>query len=177
MSEPFLGEIRMFAFDYAPRSWAHCDGALLPISQYQSLYALLSTRYGGDGRTSFALPDLRGRVPVHVGQGPGLTDRTLGQRAGEESTTLTAGQMPSHSHPATVHATDTFGDRKSPAGGYLAKADDGENNYSGGEPNVLLHASNTTIANCGGGQAHNNMPPLLVLNFCIAMAGIFPPRS
>lgn len=177
MSEPFIGEIRMFGFDYAPRGWAHCDGALLPINEHNSLYALLGQTYGGDGRTTFALPDLRGRVPLHFGQGVDLTDRLRGQSAGDETTTLTTNQMPPHSHTATVNATDALGDRKSPQENSLARADDGENNYSSDEPNVTLRDSSTMIASSGGGQAHSNMQPFLAVNFSIALVGLFPPRE
>lgn len=167
MSEPFLGEVRIFGFSFAPRGWAQCDGQILPISQNQALFALLGTTYGGDGRTSFALPDLRGRVPVHRGDVV-----TLGQRAGAEAHTLTASEIPAHRHGAGGsgdQATST-----DPAGAVSAsQRRRGPRIYAaGGTPVALL---GDRVA--GGGQAHENMQPFLALNFCIALQGLFPPRN
>lgn len=167
MSEPFLAEIRIFGFNFAPRGWAFCDGQILPINQNQSLYALLGTTYGGDGRTTFALPDLRGRTPVHVGDG-----HVQGQRAGQEQVILTAGQMPAHSH--TAQATSDTASTPIPSSNALA----------GSAPNELYHAASSlaglnagTIANAGGSQGHDNMQPYITLNFCIALQGLFPSRN
>jgi microcystin-dependent protein len=167
MSEPFLAEIRIVGFNFPPRGWAFCDGQILPINQNQSLYSLLGTTYGGDGRTSFALPDLRGRTPIHVGSG-----HTLGQKAGGETHILSESEIPMHTH--TAQATSDLGNIPIPTNNVLANS----------APSELYHgASNLTdmragtIANAGGGQGHNNMQPFLALNFCIALQGLFPPRN
>ena len=165
MSEPFLAEVRIVGFNFAPRGWAFCDGQILPINQNQSLYSLLGTTYGGDGRTSFALPDLRGRTPIHVGNG-----HLLGQKGGEESHTLGAAEMPQHGHSAQASAVDA--DTVDPTGHILSKA---LNVYGNASNLVQLRAG--TVANAGGGQAHNNMQPFIAVNFCIALQGLFPSRN
>ncbi len=170
MSEPFLAEVRIVAFNFAPRGWAFCDGQILPISQNQSLYSLLGTTYGGDGRTSFALPDLRGRVPIHVGSSNGSV-HTEGQKGGEETHTLNQAEMPQHTH--TARASSTPGDAPLAAGHVLA--DNPVQLYA--NPGNLVELRSGTTANAGGGQAHNNMQPTLVLNFCIALQGLFPSRN
>lgn len=170
MSEPFLAEVRIVAFNFAPRGWAFCDGQILPINQNQSLYSLLGTTYGGDGRASFALPDLRGRTPIHVGSSNG-TIHLLGQKAGEETHTLSAGQMPLHSH--TPRASSAEGD--SPLAIDNVLADSPVQLYA--NPSNLVELRSGTTANAGGGQAHENMQPFLVLNFCIALQGLFPSRN
>lgn len=167
MSEPFLAEIRMVGFNFPPRGWAFCDGQILPINQNQSLYSLLGTTYGGDGRTTFALPDLRGRVPMH--EGP---NHRQGQKSGEEAHTLSQAELPQHKHVA--QATQAAADRPIPTGGYLADTAPSEL-YSG--PENLAPMKVGTIANAGGGQAHNNMQPYLAINFCIALQGLFPSRN
>lgn len=174
VAEPFLGEIRMFAGNFAPRGWALCDGQLLPISQYSSLFSILGTTYGGDGRTTFALPDLRGRVPVHAGDstGPGLTRRYWGNKGGTETETLTVNQIPSHSH--TLFASSEGADQVSPEDGTLA-AKVRTKNYNAEEPDVNMRAE--SIENTGGGQAHNNMPPFACVNFIISLQGTFPSRN
>lgn len=170
MSEPFLGEVRIVGFNFAPRGWAFCDGQILPISQNQSLYSLLGTTYGGDGRTSFALPDLRGRTPIHVGSSNGSI-HLLGQRGGEETHTLNAAEMPQHTH--TLRGSSTDGDAPVPSGFVFART----------PPQIYRAPANLTplhsgsVTNVGGGQAHNNMQPTLVLNFCIALQGLFPSRN
>lgn len=171
MSEPFLGEIRTFGFTFAPRGWASCDGQLLPIAQHQALFALLGTTYGGDGRTTFALPDLRGRVAVHVGRGPGLSSYRQGERGGEEAVALTPEQLPSHTHD--VRARDRRGRSRIPTGRFLARVTRGR--LYAPDHDVLLHPD--TVTETGGGQPHPNLPPHLVLNVCIALQGIFPSRS
>lgn len=171
MSEPFLAEVRIVGFNFAPRGWAFCDGQILPINQNQSLYSLLGTTYGGDGRTSFALPDLRGRVPIHVGRSNGGDVHTLGQKSGEETHTLAANEMPQHRH--LINVNNNLGTSDEPAGGYPARAAD--NSY--GALAALNAMGSGTIANVGGGQAHNNMQPYLAVNFCIALQGLFPSRN
>jgi len=167
MSEPFLAEIRMVGFNFAPRGWAFCDGQILPINQNQSLYSLLGTTYGGDGRTSFALPDLRGRTPMSVG------DRfNQGQKGGEETHTVTNAEMPSHTH--TAQASSLVTDTPLSAGKLLADTAPAELYAS---PENLTPMKSGTVANVGGGQSHNNMQPYLVVNFCIALQGLFPSRN
>lgn len=170
MSEPFLAEIRMVGFNFAPRGWAFCDGQILPINQNQSLYSLLGTTYGGDGRTSFALPDLRGRAPLHVGSSNG-TSFPLGQKTGEETHTLAANEMPQHQH--VTQGSDTAGNVSTPSGNVLGR--EVGNPY--GQASNLTPMNSATVANVGGGQAHNNMQPYLALNFCIALQGLFPSRN
>ena len=169
MSEPFLAEVRIVGFNFAPRGWAFCDGQILPINQNQSLYSLLGTTYGGDGRTSFALPDLRGRTPIHVGSSNG-TQHLLGQKSGEETHTLSEAEMPNHGH--TARANSNAGDTPIPSTRSLAR---GNNLYRSATNMVELHPS--TTASVGGGQAHNNMQPTIALNFCIALQGLFPSRN
>lgn len=166
MSEPFLAEIRMMGFNFAPRGWAFCDGQILPINQNQSLYSLLGTTYGGDGRTSFALPDMRGRTPIHVGNG-----HTEGQKSGEETHTLSAAEMPQHDH--VMEATNNPATVSEGTGRVLGRTT--SNVYSNAAPNVSLAPG--TVANVGGGQAHENMQPYTAINFCIALRGLFPSRN
>ena len=166
MAEPFIGEIRIVSFGFAPRGWATCDGQLLPINQNQALFSLLGTTYGGDGRVNFALPDLRGRAPVHVGS------HTQGERGGAEQHTLIAAEMPTHAHDLMASSTD--GDSAVAQGHVLARRRDQP--YL--PPPASLQAMRTgTVANVGGGQAHTNLQPYLVLNFCVALQGIFPSRN
>jgi microcystin-dependent protein len=162
MSEPFLGEIKMFGFNFPPRNWAFCDGQILPINQNQSLYSLLGTTFGGDGRASFALPDLRGRVPIHEGNG-----HTLGQRSGEELHALTSNEMPVHNHQA--RASSGSGDAPIPSNLVLASAN---NLYR--SPDNLTNLRAGTLANTGSNQGHQNMQPYQTLSFCIALSGLFP---
>lgn len=168
MSEPFLAEIRIVGFNFAPRNWAFCDGQLLPINQNQALYSLLGTTYGGDGRVTFALPELRGRAPVH----PGANGVSQGQKSGAEIHTLSAAEIPAHTH--TAQASSSGGDNPNPSGRVLAATAPAEI-YHGDENRVAMHAG--TVANAGGGQGHNNMQPYLTLNFCIALQGLFPSRN
>ncbi len=164
MAEPFLSEIRLFSFNFAPQGWALCNGQLLPINQNQALFALLGTTYGGDGRVNFALPDLRGRVPIHVGDG-----HTLGERAGETSHTLTTAELPGHTH--TVNASSGPGDAVVPTGNILASPLNQSYHAPDQAPTTLIPGS---IANVGGSQPHQNLQPYLTISFCIALQGIFP---
>lgn len=171
MSEPFLAEVRIVGFNFAPRGWAFCDGQILPINQNQSLYSLLGTTYGGDGRTSFALPDLRGRVPIHVGRSNGGGDHREGQKGGEETHTLSVNEMPQHTH--VLHAVQGAGNQPIATDGFLANG--GSDTYAG--PNNPTDMNAGAVLNTGGGQAHENMQPYLALNFCIALQGLFPSRN
>ena len=172
MSEPFLAEIRMVGFNFAPRGWAFCDGQILPINQNQSLYSLLGTTYGGDGRTSFALPDLRGRTPIHTGRSNGGADHQLGSKSGEETHTLSAGEMPQHDH--TLNASSNNANVDTTEGHLL-----GSNSFSGHykDSGTLVALDARSVASVGGGQAHENMQPYLTINFCIALQGLFPSRN
>jgi microcystin-dependent protein len=172
MSEPFLAEVRIFGFKFAPRGWAFCDGQILPISQNQSLYSLLGTTYGGDGRTSFALPDMRGRVPIHVGRSDGGADHREGQKGGEETVSLSVAEMPNHDHP--IHASLQDGDQVTPTGNLLGDSAPAEF-YAPAANLVQLRSG--TIANTGGSQGHENMQPYLAVNFAIALQGLFPSRN
>ena len=172
MSEPFLAEIRIMGFNFAPRGWAFCDGQILPINQNQSLYSLLGTTYGGDGRTSFALPDMRGRTPIHVGRSNGGAFHTEGQKSGEETHTLSGAEMPQHDH--VLMATNSNGATDQAQGKVLATAV-GASIY--GEFGTQVSMAAGTVANVGGSQAHENMQPYLAINFCIALQGLFPSRN
>ena len=172
MSEPFIAEIRIFAGNFAPRSWAFCNGQLLPIAQNTALFSLIGTTYGGDGRTTTALPNLKGRVPMHPGRGPGLTSRRLGQRGGSEMITLSEAQMPNHTH--TAMGTGDSANQRNPANHMPA---------TGGGRGTNLYANSTNtgtfnrLTNTGGSQAHNNLQPFLVMTFIIALQGLYPSRS
>ncbi|MGJ8725470.1 MAG: phage tail protein [Roseibacillus sp.] len=177
--EPFIGQIQPFGFNFAPRGWAHCDGQLIAISSNSALFSLLGTIYGGDGRTTFALPDLRGRAPIHMGSGAGLTPRSIGQKSGLENVTLTTPQIPSHSHSAngTIKCSTNAGDEDSPQNHYSA-AHAGDENYSSStNENMASQGVSVTVGSAGGGLAHTNMQPYLVINWCIALIGIFPSRN
>lgn len=171
MADPFVGEIRLFAGNFAINGWAFCDGSLLPIAENDVLFALIGTTYGGDGLNTFALPDLRGRVPVHKGPGLGLTNYQMGQTAGSESATVALGQYPAHRH--TVAAGTAIGSA-APAGAVLAG--NGVSVYGTGVPSVAM-AAQAIGASTGAGQAHNNMAPSLGLNYIISLFGIFPSQS
>jgi microcystin-dependent protein len=167
MAEPFLSEVRIMSFVFAPKGWALCNGQLLPINQNQPLFSLLGTTFGGDGRVNFALPDLRGRTPIHVGSG-----HTLGERGGEQAHTLSIAELPEHVH--VLNASSSPGNNKFPSFsnvGNLLSQDPG-NPY--GPPNNLAAFNAASVTNTGGSQAHLNMQPFLTLSFCIALQGIFP---
>ena len=172
MSEPYLGSIMMFGGNFAIRGWAFCNGQLLPISQNSALFSLLGTTYGGDGRTTFALPDMRGRKPMHWGNGPGLSDRHLGQKGGSETTTLTTNQMPSHNH--TLRADELPGTSLSPQNNALAESNNNQM-YNATATNVNMHSS--SITNTGGGQSFNIEDPFLCVSFEIALIGLYPSRN
>ncbi|MGO8883311.1 MAG: phage tail protein [Streptosporangiaceae bacterium] len=171
MSEPFLGEIRMFGFSFAPDGWALCNGQLLPISQNTALFSLLGTTYGGDGTTTFALPDLQSRVPVHQGQGAGLSSRVQGQAGGTETVTLAATQMPEHTHP--VKASSSAAASGIPEGRAMARSS--SHIYHDPDASTVMNAK--MLGDAGGSEPHGNIQPYLVLNFCISLTGIFPSQS
>lgn len=174
MSEPFIAEIRIFAGNFAPRGWAFCNGQLLPISQNTALFSLIGTTYGGDGRTTTALPNLQGRAPMHPGRGPGLTARRLGEQGGVETVTLAEAQMPNHAH--TLQAYSRPGDLADPAGRSLARTQGGLA-YQSNSSASLVQMNAQSLAAAGGSQAHNNMQPYLAINFIIALVGLYPSRS
>lgn len=167
----------MFGGNFAPRGWAFCDGQLLAISSNTALFSILGTTYGGDGRTTFGLPELRGRVAIHQGNGPGLVNVSLGQKAGTNTHTLTTGQLPNHEHTGNLQASGDAANTNNPSGNTLALAEA----YSDQDlaPSPLQTKSGTVIIenSGGGGQPHNNMPPYLGVNFIIALVGIFPSRN
>ncbi len=164
MAEPFLSEIRIMSFSFAPRGWAQCDGQLLPINQNQALFSLLGTTYGGDGRVNFALPDLRTRTPIHVGSG-----HTLGEHGGEQAHTLSAAELPTHTH--VLNATSDPGSSLIPGNNLLATSNLPA--YGTVDANAVA-MDPSEVGSIGGSQAHQNMQPFLTLNFCIALQGIFP---
>lgn len=171
MSEPFVGEIRMFAGNFAPRGWAFCDGQLLAVSQNDALFSLFGTIYGGDGRTTFGLPDMRGRIPLHQGTGPGLSPRRLGAKAGEENVTLTVNQLASHSHD--LNASKQAASQASPTGRVLATGV-GVRFYREQAQDVDM--ASTMVANTGGSRSHTNLMPALCVNFIVSLFGIYPSR-
>jgi microcystin-dependent protein len=175
MSQPFLGEIRAFGFNFAPRGWAMCNGQILPIAQNTALFSLLGTTYGGNGQTTFALPNLQSRVPLHFGQGPGLSSYALGEVTGTESVSLLITEMPAHNH--LIQATSAQGDVTSAAGGVLPSAERGSTTfpYNSATDGTLMNVAMVTPT--GGSQPHQNIQPVLALNYCIALEGIFPSRN
>ena len=179
MGQPYLGEVRIFGFNFAPRGWMFCDGQLLPVQQYAALFSLLGTYYGGNGTTNFGLPDLQGRAPMHWGQGPGLSTYTIGESGGSTTVTVTDQELPMHTHLA-------YFANANPANPAQRTATPGSTAYFGlAEPNFAysdvltpqVAFSPTAIAPAGGSQPHNNMQPILTLNFCIATSGVFPSRN
>ena len=170
--DPFVGEIRAFGFTFAPVGWAMCNGQLLPITQNTALFSILGTTYGGDGRSTFGLPNLQGVVPMHFGQGGGLTQRVLGETGGSETVTLLQSQIPAHSHP--VGCNTEIGDQYGPPGNLWAEDAAGNNEYAA-VPNGSMATS--AIGPTGSGLPHDNMQPYVVLNYCISLQGVFPSRS
>jgi len=171
MSEPFIGEIRVFGFNFPPRGWATCAGQLLPIAQNTALFSILGTNFGGNGTTNFALPNLQANVPLHVGAGPGLTPRTVGETGGVPQVTLNVAEMPAHTHAANCNSG--HGTSYDPANAVWAADAGGAREYAAGS-NVTMAAN--ALAATGGGQSHSNLQPYLAVNFCIALQGIYPPR-
>lgn len=191
MTNPFLAQIELFAGNFAPRGWAFCEGQLLPISQNSALFSILGTTYGGDGRTTFALPDLRGRSGMHPGTGPGLSTRKLGQKTGTETTTLNSTQMAAHNHVvinrlsgvAAIEVSESEGEESSPTSGYLATTPSGNSYYlDETDGSHLAGASgdvggSASLLNTGSATPYNNRQPFLGLNYVIALQGVFPSRS
>lgn len=167
MAEPFLAEIRLMSFGFPPRGWAQCDGQLLPINQNQALFSLLGTTFGGNGQTNFALPNMRGRVPIKAGAG-----FTLGQQGGETAHTLSIAEIPAHNHPMAASAGDTVNATTSGNNAFWGQVGDNSTLYNTNPANAALNGG--AITNTGGSQAHQNLQPFLALNFCIALQGIFP---
>lgn len=168
MSEPFVAEVRIFAGNFAPRGWAFCNGQLLPIAQNTALFSLVGTTYGGDGRTTMGLPNLQDRAAMHAGNGPGLTQRRLGQTGGADEVTLTEAQMPAHAH--SLRGSTDRGELRAPTGRALARAV----NYG---PTANVDMADEALAETGGAQPHNNRQPYLAVNFIIALVGLYPSRS
>ncbi|MEO6541584.1 MAG: tail fiber protein [Ferruginibacter sp.] len=171
MAQPYVGEIRMFAGNFNPAGWMFCDGALLPISENETLFNLIGTTYGGDGQSTFALPDLRGRVPIHMGTGSGLSTYVLAENGGAESVTITTQQMPVHTH---IPAASNSGGSETPANNYWGNTATGKP-YGAAPPNVAMNAA--TIGIAGGSQPHDNMIPFLCINYIISLFGIFPSQT
>lgn len=174
MSEPFIAEVRIFAGNFAPRSWAFCNGQLLPISQNTALFSLIGTTYGGDGRTTTALPNLQGRAPMHPGRGPGLSSRRLGEKGGTTTVTLTENQIPSHTH-SEMNINSSKAISAIPIFQKALGVNDSQHRY--GPPGDTVSMAEPTFKQQGGGQPHNNMQPYLGLNFIIALQGVYPSRS
>jgi microcystin-dependent protein len=172
MADPFVGEIRTFGFNFPPKGWAQCNGQLIPISQNTALFALLGTYYGGDGKSTFALPNLQGSSPMDQGQGQGLSERYIGEVGGEGQLTLLQSEMPAHSH--LVSGSGRPANENDPNNSYWGAAVANMYNPTANPPQQMAFQ---TLGSAGGGLPHNNMQPYLVLNFCIALQGIFPPRS
>lgn len=173
MSEPFVGEIRMFAGNFAPRGWAFCDGQLLAVSQNDALFSLFGTIYGGDGRTTFGLPDLRGRIPIHAGSGPGLSPRQLGAKSGTEQETIVVNTLPNHGH-GPIRATGDSATQRGPGGQILARTAS-QDIYRDDEVDTPLSAS--AVTNVGGSRPHTNLMPFLCVHFIVALVGIYPSRQ
>jgi microcystin-dependent protein len=175
MADPFVAEIRIFPFNFAPTGWAFCDGQLLPLSQNTALFSLLGTTYGGDGKSNFALPDLQGNAPMHPGQGPGLSLHDLGEMAGTETVTLIESEIPSHAHAMNGQGSNS--NLNDPANAVLARPFGGGNLYKTPTGAALVPLSDQSITVSGNDMPHNNLMPYLTLTFCIALQGVFPPRG
>jgi microcystin-dependent protein len=173
--DPFVAEIRIFPFNFAPKGWAFCDGQILPLSQNTALFSLLGTTYGGDGKSNFALPNMQGNAPMHPGQGPGLSLHDLGETGGSDTVTLLESEIPSHSHGVVAAANAALIKLPAPTVS-LARSKNG-NAYLSTAAQPYVSMSDSAIAPAGGDQPHNNMQPYLTLNFCIALQGVYPPRT
>ena len=173
MADPFVAEIRIFPFNFAPKGWAWCDGQLMPLSQNTALFSLLGTTYGGNGKSNFALPDLQGRAPMHPGQGPGLSLHDLGETGGSETVTLLESEIPAHSH--AFMGSNQVGDTPVVAGSYIARTT--FNMFQSVTNQNLVATAPQALTPAGGDQPHNNMQPYLTFYFCIALQGVFPPRG
>lgn len=173
MSEPYIGEIRSFGFNFAPKGWAQCNGQLLPISQNTALFSILGVTFGGDGRTNFGLPNLQGNLVMDAGNGPGLTPRIPGETGGEATVSLTTATMATHNHAAVCNSGN--GNQTNPAGNFWAQEAGGTNAY--GNSGTAKMAAGALSPSGAGPQPHSNMQPYLVLNYCIALQGVYPPRS
>lgn len=174
--DPFVAEIRIFPFNFPPKGWAFCDGQILPLSQNTALFSLLGTTYGGDGKSNFALPNLQGSAPMHPGQGPGLSLHDLGETGGSETVSLLQSEIPGHTHQMFVSSQLASENQVNAGGaGQLFAMGDGVNMY--GPATSLVTMSDNALAPAGGDQPHNNMQPYLTLNFCIALQGVYPPRT
>jgi microcystin-dependent protein len=175
--DAFTGEIRIFAGNFAPNGWFFCDGSLLPINQYNALYALLGTYYGGDGRTNFALPNLQARIPVGMGQGPGLSPYNIGQTGGTASETLTLNQIPAHVHRAALPADSRPGNSRIAAGHVPALEGTGQNAFYSAPETPTGETMATVLTSVGGSQGHENLAPFLAVNYIICHQGVYPPRQ
>ena len=173
--DQFVAEIRILPFNFAPRGWAFCDGQILAVSQNTALFSLLGVTYGGNGQSTFALPNLQGRAPMHPRQGPGLSDHILGEQGGAETVTLIESEMPAHSH--ALQGTAGIGNQNSPTDRLLGRPFGGGSPYKAAAGATLVSAAVEAIGPAGGGQPHNNLMPYLTFNFCIALQGVFPPRG
>lgn len=173
MADPFVAEIRIFPFNFSPKGWAFCDGQLLPISQNTALFSLLGTMYGGNGQSNFALPDLQGSAPMHPGQGPGLSNYTQGETGGQTTVSLLTSEIPNHTH--TLKVANDSGLQSRPNGAVMARAPFYKNVTQ--TPTQTTQLAVEAVAPAGGDQPHNNMQPYLTLHFCIALQGVYPPRS
>ncbi len=173
--DPFVAEIRIFPFNFAPKGWAFCDGQILPLSQNTALFSLLGTTYGGDGKSNFALPNMQGNAPMHPGQGPGLSLHDLGETGGSDTVSLLESEIPSHLH--TMMAFTGLGNRLVPGGNSISR-ETGANTFIAATANPpQVNMSDNAVTPAGGDQPHNNLQPYLTLNFCIALQGVYPPRT
>lgn len=175
MADPFVAEIRIFPFNFAPRGWAWCDGQLLPLSQNTALFSLLGTTYGGNGKSNFALPDLQGRAPMQPGQGPGLSLHDLGETGGSETVSLLESEIPSHSH--VLRANTDFADLQTPSPARSMARSQNASAYQSTTNSNIVNLSGNALAPAGGDAPHNNMQPYLTFYFCIALQGVYPPRT
>jgi len=175
MADPFVAEIRIFPFNFAPKGWAFCDGQILPLSQNTALFSLLGTTYGGDGKSNFALPNMQGNAPMHPGQGPGLSLHDLGEVGGSQTVSLLESEIPAHSH--SLNANSVTADTNAPGPQVSLARSSNATAYQDVTNQNLVSLSDQAITPAGGDQPHNNLQPYLTLNFCIALQGVFPPRT